>query len=503
VTPAPAEIGGREGRELARTTLRGTAWVGASQFGGKLLFFACTLLLARLLTQDDFGVAAYAITLVTMLDSLPALGLAPALIHHRDDPELLDTGFWLGLAAGVLLFALVWLLAPFTAWFFGDDRAVPVTRALALVFPLEALRNVHATLLRKRLAFRRRFVPDMVQSTSKGAVAIALALAGFDYWSLIWGTVAATALGIPVFWAASGWRPGLRVDAAALRRLLPFGAHVMSIDLLGAFVRNVDYLLVGRFLGAAALGTYTLAFRIPDLLVRNLCLTLGQVLLPLYSSVRRDPGAVEATFLASIGYVTAITAPIAIGLALVAEPLVVTALGERWRGVASVLPSIAIYALLISFTFNLGDLYKALGRPDVLTRLSLLRAAVAFPALWFGAAVVGSAAAVGWAQAAVAGLGVLANAWVAARLFRLPVGRAFARVVPVAGACACMSIAVLALRPWLAGHADALQLGICALVGALTYAIALRALAREFWDDGQRAVLQALSRRPIRTEVAT
>jgi PST family polysaccharide transporter len=466
MTPAPAGTG-LEGRELAGTTLRGAAWVGASLFGGKLIFFACTLLLARLLTEEDFGVAAYAITLVTMLDSLPALGLAPALIHHRDDRELLDTGFWLGVAAAVLLFALVWLLAPFTAWFFGDDRAVHVTRVLALVFPLEALRNVHATLLRKRLAFRRRFVPDMVQSTSKGAVAIALALAGFDYWSLIWGTLAATALGVPVFWAASGWRPGLRVNAAAVKRLLPFGAHIMSVDLLGAFVRNVDYLLVGRFLGAATLGAYTLAFRIPDLLVRNLCITLGQVLLPLYANVRHDPRAIESTFIASISYVTALTAPIAIGLALIAEPLVAIALGERWRAVAVVLPSICAYALLISFTFNLGDLYKALGRPDVLTRLSLLRATVAFPALWFGAAVVGSAAAVGWAQAAVAGLSVIANFWVAARLFHLPVGRAAARILPIAGACACMSIAVVGLRSWLAGHSDVLQLGICAGGGAL------------------------------------
>ena len=173
--PADAERGPAE---LAGATLRGAAWAGASRVSGKLMFFASTLLLTRLLVPEDFGVAGYAITLIVLFGSLPELGLGPALIHHRDDPEVLDTGFWLGLAASCLAFALVWVLAPLSAGLFGDDRAVGVTRALALTFPLEGLRNVHATLLRKNLAFRRRFVPDTVQSFAKGAIAIGLALGG-------------------------------------------------------------------------------------------------------------------------------------------------------------------------------------------------------------------------------------------------------------------------------------------------------------------------------------
>jgi PST family polysaccharide transporter len=191
--PAGAQ---RESAALAHTTLRGAVWVGASRVGGRVLFFLSTLLLARLLDPEDFGVAGYAVTLIVLLGSLPELGLGQALIHHRDDRETLDTGFWLGIAAGVVAFALVWVAAPLSAWFFGDDRAVSVTRVLALTFPLESLRNVHATLLRKNLDFRKRFVPDSVQSLAKGLVAIALALAGFGYWSLTWGTVGATALAI-------------------------------------------------------------------------------------------------------------------------------------------------------------------------------------------------------------------------------------------------------------------------------------------------------------------
>jgi lipopolysaccharide exporter len=486
-----------EAAALANTTLRGAVWVGASRVGGRVLFFLSTLLLARLLSPEDFGVAGYAVTLIVLLGSLPDLGLGPALIHHRDDRETLDTGFWLGIAAGLGAFALVWVAAPLSSWFFGDDRAVSVTRVLALTFPLESLRNVHATLLRKNLDFRKRFVPDTVQSLAKGLVAIAMAIAGFGYWSLTWGTVGATALAIPVYWIASGWRPGLHVSTAAARRLLPFGAHVVAVDMLGAFVRNVDYLFVGRLLGAATLGIYTLAFRIPDLLVRELCLTLGQVLLPVYARLREDVAAIHATFLATMTYVTAITAPMAIGLALVAEPFVVTAFGERWRPVAAVIPSICCYALFISLTHNIGDLYKALGRPDLLTRLSLLRIVVGVPAIGLAAAVAGSAAAVGWAQAGTAVVGALANFAVAGGVFRLPVRDALARTLPIVAACACMAVVVLAVRSAVAGQAPLVQLAVTAGAGAATYAGMLRLLAREFWNDGLRAVLGAGSRRRV------
>jgi O-antigen/teichoic acid export membrane protein/glycosyltransferase involved in cell wall biosynthesis len=359
--------------------LRGTAWTGASQLTGKLLFFLSTLLLARLLDQEDFGVAAYAITVTALVAAVPSLGLAPALIHYRDDEEILSTGFWLGLAAAVVVFLAVWMLAPLTEQFFGDPRAVGVTRALALLFPIEALRNVHAALLRRRLAFRLRFVPEFVQSLTKGGVAIAMAIAGFGAWSLIGGSLAGAAAGAVAYWRVTSWRPTWRFDLAAARKLLPFGGHVVTVDLLGAFVRNLDYLLVGRFLGATVLGVYVLAFRIPDLLIRNLSRTLGQVLLPVYATVKDDPEAIRDTFTASMSYLFALTAPLAVGMAILAEPLVSTLFSEKWLDVAPVIPPICLYALFISLSFNLGDLYKALGRPEVLSRISFARACLAAP----------------------------------------------------------------------------------------------------------------------------
>jgi len=495
MSPRPLPVSPERGPGLATAALRGAGWVAASRFGGKLLFFASTVVLARLLDPRDFGVAAYAITVIALFGAIPGLGLAPALIHHRDEPEVVDTGFWLGVGAGIGAFLLLWLASPLAGLAFGDPRAVDVTRALALVFPLESLRNVHAALLRKRLDFRRRFVPELVHSLAKGLLSIALALGGFGYWSLIVGTVGAAAVAVPVYWIVLPWRPRPRFHASAARRLLPFGSHVIAVDLLGSFVRNVDYLVVGRVLGAATLGVYVLAFRIPDLLIRNLSTVLGQVLLPVYARVQHDRPTVHDTFVASTSYVFALTAPLGVGLALLAEPLVVAVFSDKWLEVVPVLAPIAAYAVLGSLSFNVGDLLKALGRPDALSRISLLRAVLVLPAVWIAVTSAGTPAAVGWAQAGVAAVAVVASFAVAHRLFALPIGHALGRLAPVAAATAVMTAAVLALDAALADRSALLRLVAGGALGAAVYGAVLRGLARDFFDAGAHALLGAAGRR--------
>lgn len=284
---------------------------------------------------------------------------------------------------------------------------------------------------------------------------------------------------------------------------MSFGGHVVVVNLLGALIRNLDYLLVGRMLGAAVLGVYVLAFRIPDLLIRNLCVMLGQVLLPIYARVKEDGEAVRETFVATTSYVFALTAPMAIGMALVAEPLVLTVFSEKWIDVVPVIIPICLYALFVSLEYNIGDLYKALGRPEVLSRLALVRAALVVPALWYAASVVGTAAAVGWAQAAVALLAMVINVTVAGRLFGLPVGTAASRLVPILGATACMAVATQGVDALLTGQWPALRLAICTLTGAATYMIALRLFARRFVELGLTAVRDALSQRSTPAEATS
>src|SRR5512145_2304230 len=165
------------------------------------------------------------------------------------------------------LFVITWVAAPLVGLFFQDPRAIPVTRILALSYPINALGSIHQTVLQKKLAFGRTFMPNLVQSIAKGLGSILLAVLGFGAWSLIGGQLGGVMIGVVAFWIVTRWQPTFSFDPKIARSLLGYGVKIVGVDLLGILLLNIDYLLVGRYLGAANLGVYTLAFRMPDLLI--------------------------------------------------------------------------------------------------------------------------------------------------------------------------------------------------------------------------------------------
>jgi O-antigen/teichoic acid export membrane protein len=485
----------RGGDTLARATIRGTLWTYASHYSGKVMVFASTIILARLLLQEDFGVAGYALIVIGFLDILHDLGVGAALIYEREKPGLADTAFWLGMGIALILFVATWMVAPLAAAFFNDERAVAVTRVLAFTFPLNALSNVHYALLRKELAFHRKFVPDFTKAISKGALSIVLALAGFGAWSLIIGQVGGTAVSTIAYWRMMPWRPTLRFAPGLARTLLSYGVTIVLVNCIAVLVSNMDYLLIGRFLGAAALGIYTLAFRIPELVIMQFCYVVATVIFPVYAKMSEDTRALSHGFLATTRYVSMVTVPMGLGLALVAEPFVLTFLTERWAEAVPVMRAIAIYALILSLDYHAGDVYKAQGRPGILTRFGIVRVIVLFPVLWWAVTRVGTLEAIGWAHVGVALLFLVAQLMVAARMLDTSFFRIVASLRPAATGGALMAIAVLVALEATAGAVPPLQLAAGVAAGAATYGLALWWLQRTLVLELGTTLRLALARR--------
>jgi O-antigen/teichoic acid export membrane protein len=189
-------------------------------------------------------------------------------------------------------------------------------------------------------------------------------------------------------------------------------------------------------------------------------------------------------------------------MALVAAPLVEALFGEKWIDAASVIPPISIYTLLISISFNMGDAFKALDRPDVLLRLSILRGVIALPTLIGAAVWIGTATAVGWAQAALALFSVAATLTAAKWVFDLPVADVLRNLLPTGAACGVMAIGVWCALAWSPFDDCWALLAVAVPTGAVCYGVSLRAFAPEFFEQGIKAVRDALSRRPRLAEGA-
>ncbi len=479
---------------FARAAIHGTAWRYLAFFSGKLMLFISTVVLARLLSKEDFGVVGFAVTTIGFLDVMSDLGVAPALIYHPDDENTSVTAFWLGIAIGVALFVITWVAAPLVGLFFQDPRAIPVTRILALSYPISALSNTHEAVLQKKLAFGRNFIPDLAKAMSKGLLSIILAFMSFGAWSLIGGQLGGMAIGALVFWIVTRWRPSFSFDPKIALSLLRYGLKIVVVDLLAILLLNIDYLLVGRYLGAENLGVYTLAFRMPDLLILQFARILSVVIFPIYTRMRDVPGSLTRGFSMTTRYVSLVTIPLGVGLALVAQPFILTVFTDKWMEAIPVVRAIAIYAMLLSLSYNAGSVYKADGRPQVLTMLGLVRLAMLLPAIYWAAAVAKSIVAVGWVQAAVALAGGMLNLYVAARLIKLPLRQLFTALRPALLSTIFLAIATQATLLLTESLQPAGQLVLSVAAGGLVYVAALWVFQRDVVQAANHQLRSALGR---------
>jgi PST family polysaccharide transporter len=247
----------------------------------------------------------------------------------------------------------------------------------------------------------------------------------------------------------------------------------VGVDTIGAVVLNADYLLVGRYLGSEALGVYTLAFRIPELIILQFCAIVAQVVFPVFSKMKEDLPSLVHGYLKTSRYVALVTIPLGLGMFLLSDAFVRALFTDKWLEAIPVMQAISLYALFLSLGFNAGDVYKALGKPVVLTYISLVKSFVLIPGLLWAVTIPASTLSVAYVQLVVALLGTTLNLIVARRMLSISFTDLLRPYLPAIAAGALMSVAVLGVSALLEGWNPWLQLAIAPLAGGAIYAGAL------------------------------
>lgn len=470
--------------KFAHATVRGVFWTYSSFYIGKVMVLISTVILARLLVKSDFGVVSFALVIIGFLDTINSAGISSALIYYQDDENTLyDSAFWLNLAVGGVMFAGTWLLAPLAGNYFDDIRVVSFTQALAFVFLLNSLEDIPKAILTKNLSFKVKFLPDTLHAIFKGLVSILFAILGFGAWSLVIGHLAGAFSSLIMYWIIVPWRPKFRMTIRWIRSIFSYGIGIVATSLLSYILVNVDYLFVGYFLGAAALGVYTIAFRIPDLLIVQFCSLVGRVTFPVFVKLKNDPEALKAAFLKTMNYVSLITIPLGLGLMLVSEPFVLTVFTDKWSEAIPVMRAIALYALFLSLAYNATHAYKALGAISLMTSVSTVRTVLLIPALWWASSQIGSLEAIAWTHAVVAFIGCCINIIIAGRVM----GTSLVSIIDtlrtplIAGAV--MSITVLGILHLTSSLFPWLQLVAGMASGVLSYTAMLAWIQRDIFME--------------------
>ena len=265
-------------------------WNYASFASGKVLVLVTMAILARVLTPGEFGIVGFATVAVAYLAVLKDLGLGAAIIQRRTELEAASqTVYVLNRAMGAILTLVTALAAPLVAAFFQEPLVTPILRVLSFTFMLESLGAVHIVLLKRNLDFRRKLIPDVGRALVKGGVSIAAALAGFGVWALVWGQLAGVVMSVVLSWAVVPWRPTFTFNRPLVRPLMRFGVPLVLTDIQYAVWANLDYVVVGRMLGNEALGIYTLAYRLPELIIQSIWRVVAGAVFRSFRRYRIEP----------------------------------------------------------------------------------------------------------------------------------------------------------------------------------------------------------------------
>jgi O-antigen/teichoic acid export membrane protein len=465
--------------DLDTKIMRSSAWAVLGYGGAQGLSFLTMLVLARLLAPDDFGVAALALAILAIAQVAQESGLGAALIVHRGDLRRAAASVSVCsplIACG--LYVVCFAAAPVFAEVFDEPQLTSVLRVMALVLVLRGLTIMPLSLLQREMRFRSITVMEVCAGAAQAATAIGLGLSGAGVWSLVFAQVAFGLAQLVLAWCFTPLRPSpFEARRETLRGLMRFGRHVGIANLINYGNANSEGIVVGRVLGATALGYYTIASRHATMPVNVVGHILGRGMLPALSRVADNPVRFRRIWLENVQRLALFSAPAAIGLAFVAEPFVVTFLGDDWRPAIVPLQILALNGIVRTFSATAGEVFIALNKPKLRvylesTYLALIVPGVAVGAHWGG--IEGAAAAVVLVNVAF-GIPLLAGMM---RLLHVP-AREFADAIlrPAAG-WALLAGSLLVLHPMVNELSSALALVALVAVGATVYAVLVALFAR-------------------------
>ena len=363
---------------LRRATGRGTAWAFIGYLAHYGVTFVFTVITARLLSPEVFGIMGLAVVVIAVGTLLADSGTQAALVHREDDDDLdvaVNTALISTPLAGLGAAALGIAAAPLLAWFYGESQVFAVAALLSGVLFVRSFGLVPDALLQRRLQFKwRRAVVDPLAAFVGGATATILALAGAGVWSLVAMWYANTLTVVLGSWFLVRYRPRLRLASFAMwRQLAHYGRNILGAHTVQLAFGYLDTLTVGRTLSPTFVGWYGAATRLAILPAQATTYVAGAALFPAFTRMRDDVPRLRAAFLEAIRYIALLAFPLFAILAVISEPFVVVLFGEQWRPTGPVLAVMMLWVLPLSLFEPSMELFKAIGQPGRVFRLAIVK----------------------------------------------------------------------------------------------------------------------------------
>jgi len=457
---------------LKHQATRAIGWSTVDQLVRQGLSFAVTVTMARLVAPEAYGTVALLNLFTGLAGMFVDVGLTSALVQKKDttiNDE--STVFWFNVAAGCIMGAALFIAAPWIAQFYGIAILTPIARLYALLFIFGAGNAVHSTLFTKQLDFKTPLKIGFASMLLSAVVGIFLACKGYGVWALVAQAMCAAIIQTALTWSLSSWRPAFTFSSDSFRALFRFGGFLFLAGLLDTVYQQFYTLIIGRWYGVHDLGIYNRANATKQLPSDTLSGVLSRVAYPIFAQVADDHERLLRGVRMSVRGVMFLNIPIMLGIAVVAEPLILTLFGPVWAPAIPLLQILALGGILFPLHVINLNVLRALGHSSKLLKVEIIKKVVGTILIILGAryGIQGMA----WAVVISSCFAYVFNAYYTGKLLGYGSSQQSLDCLPALFCGIIMAVIVNACDHAISGQPP-LRLVILSLTGALTFVLMAR-----------------------------
>ena len=404
-------------------------WRFLERFGAQGVTFVVSIILARLLDPEVYGIVAIVTVFTAILNVFIDSGLGNALIQKKDADDLdFSSVFFFNMFMCVVLYLLLFAAAPLIAKFYKMPLLTPVIRVMSLTVIISGVKNVQQAYVSKHLLFKRFFFATLGGTIGAAVLGIWMAYKGYGVWALVAQGLFNAAVDTLILWITVKWRPKLMFSFERFKGLFSFGWKLLLSTLITTIYNNLRQLIIGKLYKADSLAFYNRGYMIPNTFVGNVDSAIDSVLFPIMSNAQDSVDSVRSMTRRSIQVSSYLMWPIMLGIAAVSKPLVVVLLTEKWL---PCVPFVIIFCITYAFqpleTANLNAI-KALGHSEIFLRLSIIKRVtgliVLVSTMWFGPLVMALS------NLFLSIFNQIVNAWPNKKLLNYSYGQQIADILP-------------------------------------------------------------------------
>lgn len=436
-------------KDLRGRSARGGAVTVIAQVCKFVLGIGSTVVLARLLTPQDYGLVGMVTAVTGFIALFKDMGLSMATVQRAEiNHSQVSTLFWINVAASLFLAVITAALAPTTAWFYGEPRLTWIMLVLAGGYIFSGLGVQHAALLNRQMRYRALAITDIIAMVAAIAVAIVAAWFGAGYWALVLMPLTTGITNTAGDWIMCGWRPGLpKWRAAGLGSMLAFGSNYTGSHIISYLCRNLDNVLIGRYWGPQELGLYAKAYQLLILPLSQINSPIRAVAIPTLSRLVDSPDRYRKAYLRILEKIIMLTTPIVVFLIATSDWLIFLLLGPQWSGVSRIFGWLSIVAFVQPVSYTTGWLYISQGRTWEMFRWGMMNGALTIASIMTG---------LPWGAEGVAATYSISGLCISTPLLYWYVGRTgpvrtgdfYRTMTPSLCASLCALLVLLAFRQW-------------------------------------------------------